>query len=131
MRAGFRMYRRRLAAVALVSTASAAAVALRAGISTPPCPFRFITGLDCPGCGSTRACIALLDGDVLAALDHNALIFPTLAVAAYATGSLAMGRSAAIAVPYAARIALIGVLGFWAARLVPFDPFTYLASSRY
>ena len=25
----------------------------------PKCPFRFITGLQCPGCGSTRACYQL------------------------------------------------------------------------
>lgn len=29
-----------------------------------PCPFRFAVGIPCPGCGMTRACIALIKGDV-------------------------------------------------------------------
>lgn len=37
------------------------------------CPWRTITGLDCPFCGSTRAAAALAHGDVMTALDHNAL----------------------------------------------------------
>ena len=37
------------------------------------CPLRAATGLDCPLCGATRATFALLRGDVVAALDHNAL----------------------------------------------------------
>ena len=32
-----------------------------------------LTGLYCPGCGSGRAALALLRGDVAAALGHNAL----------------------------------------------------------
>ena len=36
-----------------------------------PCPFRLITGLPCPGCGSTRAWIAFLHGDVEAAVAAN------------------------------------------------------------
>lgn len=38
-----------------------------------PCPFQLLLGLDCPGCGMTRATHALLHGDVVTALDHNAL----------------------------------------------------------
>jgi hypothetical protein len=39
----------------------------------PLCPFRALTGLDCPGCGSLRALHSLVHGDVVGALDHNAL----------------------------------------------------------
>ena len=28
-----------------------------------PCPFRRVTGLLCPGCGVSRMCLALLEGD--------------------------------------------------------------------
>lgn len=28
------------------------------------CPFKYLTGIDCPGCGFQRSCIALLKGDL-------------------------------------------------------------------
>jgi hypothetical protein len=28
-----------------------------------PCPFKYLTGIDCPGCGFQRSVIALLKGD--------------------------------------------------------------------
>ena len=28
-----------------------------------PCPFKYLTGYDCPGCGFQRALIALIKGD--------------------------------------------------------------------
>ena len=40
-----------------------------------PCLFYKITGLQCPGCGSSRAVMALLRLDLREALRHNAL-FP-------------------------------------------------------
>lgn len=27
------------------------------------CPFKYLTGFDCPGCGFQRSCLALLHGD--------------------------------------------------------------------
>jgi hypothetical protein len=38
-----------------------------------PCPFRALTGWDCPLCGSTRMGSALLHGDVVAAFFYNPL----------------------------------------------------------
>ena len=38
------------------------------------CPVHALTGLDCPGCGSTRALGALARLDPVAALDHNLLV---------------------------------------------------------
>jgi hypothetical protein len=29
-----------------------------------PCPFKYITGIDCPGCGFQRSVLALLQGDL-------------------------------------------------------------------
>lgn len=36
-----------------------------------PCPFHLLTGLDCPGCGVTRMCLALLRLDLSAAWSAN------------------------------------------------------------
>src|ERR1700761_8906128 len=48
----------------------------------PVCRFHQLTGLNCPGCGATRALYALLHGDVLLALRDNALVLVLGAVAA-------------------------------------------------
>ncbi len=40
----------------------------------PLCPLFAMTGFACPGCGLTRGFHALFHGDILAALDHNALL---------------------------------------------------------
>jgi len=40
----------------------------------PRCPFNWLTGLDCPACGSTRMVYALLHGDVVAAWHFNAVM---------------------------------------------------------
>jgi hypothetical protein len=45
-----------------------------------PCPFRMITGWDCPLCGGTRMGAALLHGDVAAAFAFNPLAFIGLGV---------------------------------------------------
>lgn len=36
-----------------------------------PCPFHLVTGLDCPGCGVSRMCLALMRLDFLEAFSHN------------------------------------------------------------
>jgi len=40
----------------------------------PGCVFRRLSGLNCPGCGGTRATLALLAGDVPRALQMNPLL---------------------------------------------------------
>jgi hypothetical protein len=37
----------------------------------PKCPFKMLTGLDCPGCGFQRAMHALLHGHVMQAIRFN------------------------------------------------------------
>lgn len=41
----------------------------------PRCPFHVLTGLECPGCGSTRAIHALLRGDLRVAFWCNPFLF--------------------------------------------------------
>jgi uncharacterized protein DUF2752 len=45
----------------------------------PVCQFHKLTGLNCPGCGATRALFALLHGHFLRALHDNALFVFSLA----------------------------------------------------
>jgi hypothetical protein len=47
----------------------------------PACPIREYLGIDCPGCGSTRALAALLHGHILEAVRLNALFVLLLPVA--------------------------------------------------
>jgi len=48
----------------------------------PVCMFHQLTGLNCPGCGSTRALYALLHGNLPLALKDNSLFIFTGAVLA-------------------------------------------------
>ena len=43
------------------------------------CFFKSTFGLDCPGCGTQRALIALLKGDLLQSLNHHAALIPFIA----------------------------------------------------
>jgi hypothetical protein len=40
----------------------------------PTCPLKALTGLDCPACGGLRSVHALTHGDLIGAIDHNALV---------------------------------------------------------
>jgi hypothetical protein len=50
-----------------------------------PCALNHFTGLECPGCGTTRALASLVEGDLAAAFSFNQLIFfiPLFFVALY------------------------------------------------
>jgi hypothetical protein len=95
----------------------------------PPCPFRTLTGFDCPLCGGTRATRALLTGDVSAAVNYNVLV-PVMAVvgvilglwwlAARSSGSVSFDgvRSALGAkAVWVGVVVLVAV--FWLARNLP------------
>lgn len=51
-------------------------------VMLPECNFYKWTGLYCPGCGDTRAVIALMNGDILLSLRQNALIVVLLLILA-------------------------------------------------
>jgi len=46
----------------------------------PLCPFKLLTGWECPGCGGLRATWGLLHGDVSGALKDNALVVLALPI---------------------------------------------------
>ena len=58
----------------------------------PVCQFHRLTGLNCPGCGATRALYALLHGNVTTALRDNALFLFVLAAAGLRGIWLAAGK---------------------------------------
>ncbi|HYA79082.1 MAG TPA: DUF2752 domain-containing protein [Candidatus Nitrosopolaris sp.] len=69
----------------------------------PVCLFHTLTGLNCPGCGGTRAAYQLLHGHLLVALRDNALFIVALAGLAlhglwFATRKICR-RPATLAVP--------------------------------
>jgi hypothetical protein len=74
--------RRAVVAVGLVG----AGVAL-VTLGPPLCPTAFFLGVPCPGCGLTRATLALLRGDFRAALHLHPLVFVLSPLFAYALGS--------------------------------------------
>lgn len=98
----------------------------------PQCPFHAITGLYCPGCGSTRALHALAHGELGAALGFNPLLVLALPLlAAWALARVAKTlRGDATPVrqpPHAATVALVVVVSFFLLRNLPWWPFVLLA----
>lgn len=69
----------------------------------PVCVFHKLTGLNCPGCGGTRAAYQLLHGHLLLALRDNALFILALAALAARGGWFAARKirrqPASLAVP--------------------------------
>jgi len=64
----------RLARLALVA-ALLSALAIALWMEVPLCPLAGSFGIPCPGCGLTRATLALLRGDLHAALHFHPLVF--------------------------------------------------------
>jgi hypothetical protein len=122
-RASARRIRGPVAALLGVGAAWAAVALVRPGDAGPiPCPWRAITGLDCPFCGATRSAAALANGDVVLALDHNAffvLVIVPLAAAAWLTWMVRawQGRPA-VTITTRALVVLLALAGaWWALRL--------------
>jgi hypothetical protein len=95
----------------------------------PKCPFRFFTGLTCPGCGSTRALHQILHGNIEAAFMLNplfviALPFLFYALLRHTSYSLQQKTPPGNTLP-ASLIYLIFVVvaSFWIFRNTPFYPF--------
>jgi len=93
-------------------------------IALLPCPIHSISGVECPGCGMTRACIALCRGDISHAVQYNPLsIGLVLLAAGFALAADRMRRNWARLTPGIRQItkwtALIAVLVFWVCRNLP------------
>ncbi len=56
---------------------------LAVAVRFPLCPFALVTRHPCPGCGLTRAGLALAVGDLDAALHYHPLVIPVVPVIAF------------------------------------------------
>jgi hypothetical protein len=104
-----------------------------AGAADPPtCLVKLTTGLDCPGCGGTRAFYFLMHGNLPEAVRHHAIAvfaapFLVWLYVAWAVNHV-WGRSVPMPRFSAKTVSLF--LGAWAVfmvvRNIPIAPFTYL-----
>ena len=100
------------------------------------CLFHRATGLDCAGCGGTRAFFAFLKGDLATCLRMNPLFPAGLALAVW-FGGWALASKAGLRLPAWVKrtypgarsgyVALGLILLFWVARNIPAWPFNLLA----
>lgn len=95
----------------------------------PLCPFRLLTGLQCPGCGTTRALHEIVHGHFWAAFMLNPLLliaspFLLWAFLRYSVIAMqgAMPRKNALPATYIYLIFFV-VVGFWIFRNTPYYPF--------
>lgn len=98
----------------------------------PVCPLFKMTGIACPGCGLTRGFHALFHGDVLTALDFNALLPVYAIVLGYFFLSMMLvavrGRGISISFlkPHFVWTLAVLTVGFMFLRNLPYYPFSVL-----
>jgi hypothetical protein len=102
-----------------------------AGSIYPKCLFHTLTGLYCPGCGSTRCLHALVHGNLRQAAAFNVLLVGALPfMLCWGAGRL---RGTAETAParrlpaWVIHVMLGVILAYWALRNVPCAPFDLLA----
>jgi len=119
-------------AAAIGCAVVAAADPTHPGSGLPGCPFKALTGWDCPGCGSSRMLYSLLHGDLAAAARYNALALVAVPFLLWRwllwVRAARGGRSVVpVRLPGVVWSALPFVVGaWWLVRNLPFAPFTGL-----
>ena len=99
----------------------------------PSCPFHYLTGLHCPGCGSQRAIHDLLHARFMEAFSHN-LLFLILIVfiisqVYYHFNKIVLKRESFNLShnKYFTYFVLFTVISYWILRNIPYSPFIHLA----
>jgi hypothetical protein len=128
----------RLKSLALLALVGTVAVILHlyspydAGIYAA-CPFKALTDLNCPGCGTLRGLHELTFGHFGTAFDLNPLMvlslpFIAFSIIKYIVAGILGRAERRIFIPSAFIWALLGVIIlFWILRNLPYYPFTLLA----
>ena len=100
----------------------------------PSCKFHEYTGLNCPGCGMTRAAHATLHGRIGEALRFNPVGMILLPLALVGIGIEILGWVRGKPLPFRLKVGATGawaivwiVIGFWVFRNLPWWPFTLLS----
>jgi hypothetical protein len=131
--------RARLFALMLIATTFVALFYVRVFDPTsgqaffPSCPFHTMTGLNCPGCGMTRAFHQLTHGHILTALHYNALMLLLVPVLGYTLVSQALvatrgkGLPMFFTKPIYVRALFWILMTFWILRNIPVYPLTLLS----
>ncbi|GGK27647.1 membrane protein [Pilimelia terevasa] len=100
--------------------------------AVPSCLLKYTTGLDCPGCGGTRAFFYLLHGQLGPAARHHLLfvLAAPLLVYVYAAWALRLTTGRQLPrvrfAPWGVSVLLGVALVFSVARNLPWAPFTWL-----
>lgn len=100
----------------------------------PPCLFHRWTGLNCAGCGMTRAAHAALNGEIAQAFRFNPVGMILLPLAVFGLALEAAGWVRGKPLPFRLYLGaktgwiLVGIIvSFWILRNIPAWPFTLLA----
>ncbi len=98
-----------------------------------PCPFKYLTGYHCPGCGSQRAIHQLLHGDLLSAFRLNPLMILSLPLIFWGLGTMVWNfiydTKLRVKLFYSNLFiyTYFGVvLIYWIVRNIPYVPFSHL-----
>jgi hypothetical protein len=122
-----------VAGAAVGATAGRGAVGPRLLDFAPPCLFHRLTGLYCPGCGTTRAFYHLVRGEPLAAVGSNPLLLVALPLLILAvlerrqTGAGCAGLRRIIHSPVTGWGFAVVTILFAVLRNLPLGPFRWLA----
>lgn len=105
-------------------------------IPLPVCPLHHLTGLYCPGCGTTRAVLALMHGDLYSAFRYNPLfIFIVIIISFYALKRLMVSAGVNVKCRHQLPTWIFNlipwvIIGYGILRNIPIYPFTMLAPSK-
>lgn len=122
------LLRDRRVALGVTAVAAVQVAAVATGVGGWPCPLKAAFGIPCPGCGLTRACVAMLRGDFALALGTHAFApLLLLGLLAFAVGGLLPAAWRETFVGLVARVErrtkvayvlLAAVLLYWSVRLL-------------